>query len=69
MHATYCACYEMQEWSGQSLSSTIAELYGLISILSGSILLHATEEVATNYAGIIIQLISCGIFLLLKEIM
>jgi hypothetical protein len=69
MRATYCACYEMQEWSGQSLSSIVAKLYGLITILSRSILLHATEEGATTSAGIIIQLISCGIFLLLKEIM
>jgi hypothetical protein len=67
MRATYCACYEMQDWSGQSLSSIVAELYGLITILPGTILLHATEEGATNSAGIIIQLISCGIFLLLKK--
>jgi hypothetical protein len=64
MRATYCASYEMQDWAGQSLSSIVAELCGLITILSGTILLHAAEEGATNSTGIIIQLISCDIFLL-----
>jgi hypothetical protein len=58
MFATYCASCEMQDWAGQSLSSIVAELCGLITILSGTILLHTAEEGATNSAGIIIQLIS-----------
>jgi hypothetical protein len=46
--------YELQDWAGQSLSSIASELCGLITILSGTILLHTAEEGANNSAGIVI---------------
>lgn len=58
--------YEMQDWAGQSLSSIASELCGLITILSGTILLHTAEEGANNSAGLsfssffFLQNISCS---------
>jgi len=43
--------YEMQDWAGQSFSSIASELCGLITILSGTILLHTAEEGANNSSG------------------
>ncbi|OEL25932.1 putative magnesium transporter NIPA6 [Dichanthelium oligosanthes] len=45
-----------KDWAGQSLSSIVSELCGLITILSGTILLHTAEEGANNSAGILIWL-------------
>ncbi|GJN39357.1 hypothetical protein PR202_gb28469 [Eleusine coracana subsp. coracana] len=42
-----------KDWAGQSLSSIVAELCGLITILSGTVLLHAAEEGATNSAALL----------------
>jgi hypothetical protein len=56
----------MQDWAGQSLSSIASELCGLITILSGTILLHTAEEGANNSAGLsfssffFLQNISCS---------
>ncbi|XP_062234086.1 probable magnesium transporter NIPA6 isoform X2 [Phragmites australis] len=42
-----------KDWAGQSLSSIASELCGLITILSGTVLLHTAEEGATNSAALL----------------
>jgi len=42
-----------KDWAGQSLSSIALELCGLITILSGTILLHTAEEGANNSAALL----------------
>jgi len=42
-----------KDWAGQSLSSIASELCGLITILSGTILLHTAEEGANNSAALL----------------
>lgn len=36
--------YFLQDWSGQNVSSITSELCGFITVLSGTIILHATRE-------------------------
>ncbi|WVZ78492.1 hypothetical protein U9M48_026195, partial [Paspalum notatum var. saurae] len=40
-----------KDWAGQSLSSIASELCGLITILSGTVLLHTAEKGANNSAA------------------
>lgn len=42
-----------KDWAGQSFSSIASELCGLITILSGTILLHTAEEGANNSAALL----------------
>lgn len=37
----------LQDWSGQNVSSIASELCGFITVLSGTIILHATREQET----------------------
>lgn len=36
--------YIVQDWSGQNVSSIASEICGFITVLSGTIILHATKE-------------------------
>lgn len=42
----YCTIllYNVQDWSGQNASSIASEVCGFITVLSGTIILHATRE-------------------------
>ena len=43
----------LQDWSGQDASSIASEICGFITVLSGTIILHATREQETaSMAGI-----------------
>jgi hypothetical protein len=51
--ATYSSYCQMQDGADQSLSSIASECCGLITILTGTILLHAAKEKkSTSHAGI-----------------
>lgn len=43
-NCNFWCCYILQDWSGQTASSIASELCGFITVLSGTIILHATRE-------------------------
>ena len=49
----YCTIilYNVQDWSGQNASSIASEVCGFITVLSGTIILHATREQETATAS------------------
>ena len=40
----YIVTHFVQDWSGQNVSSIASEICGFITVLSGTIILHATRE-------------------------